>query len=110
LPWPTPTGAPHRPTVGGCNLLAAVALELLRAGADLWAQTTTHDWRLAPQLELEVLPALSTANVRELLKAVLPIPQLTPQEAIGVVTQMFIDRARSTRSRLKAQSQHEAPT
>ena len=33
--WPTPTGAPHRPTVGGCNLLAAVALELLRNGADL---------------------------------------------------------------------------
>ena len=33
--WPTPTGAPHRPTVGGCNLLATVALELLRAGADL---------------------------------------------------------------------------
>jgi SRSO17 transposase len=90
--------------------LTALALWFVAETKLEWAQATTRDPRLAPQLELEVLPALSTANVRELLKAVLPIPQLTPQEAIRVVMQMFIDRARSTRSRLKAQSQHEAPT
>jgi hypothetical protein len=36
-----------------------------------WAQMYTRDPALAHQLEVEVLPALSTANVRELLKAVL---------------------------------------
>jgi hypothetical protein len=45
----------------------------------------TRDPALARQLEVEVLPALSTANVRELLKAVLPLRQLTPPEAIDLV-------------------------
>ena len=45
----------------------------------------------------------STANVRELLKAVLPLPQLTPQEAMDLVITHLINRARSTSSRLKSQ-------
>jgi hypothetical protein len=49
------------------------------------------------------LPALSTANVRELLKAVLPLPQLTPAEAMDLVITHLINRARSTSSRLKSQ-------
>jgi len=90
--------------------LTALALWFVAETKLDWAQTIARDPQLAPQFELEVLPALSTANVRELLKTVLPIPQLTPHEAIRVVMQMFIDRARSTRSRLKAHTQHEAPT
>jgi len=90
--------------------LTALALWFVAETKLDWAQTLARDPKLAPQFELEVLPALSTANVRELLKTVLPVPQLTPQEAIRVVMQMFIDRARSTRSRLKTQAQHEAPT
>jgi len=90
--------------------LTALALWFVAETKLDWAQTLARDPQLAPQFELEVLPALSTANVRELLKTVLPVPQLTPQEAIRVVMQMFIDRARSTRSRLKTQAQHEAPT
>jgi len=43
-----------------------------------WTQTHARDPELTRQLKLEVLPALSTANVRELLKAVLPLPRLTP--------------------------------
>jgi len=33
------------------------------------------DPELAQQLELEALPALSTANVREMMRAVMPLPQ-----------------------------------
>jgi hypothetical protein len=68
-----------------------------------WAQTYGRDPDLARQLEVEVLPALSTANVRELLKAVLPVPQLTPQQATELVITHLVNRARSTRSRLRRQ-------
>jgi hypothetical protein len=49
------------------------------------------------------LPALSTANVRELLKAVFPLPQLTLEQATELVILPLIHRARSTSSRLKSQ-------
>jgi hypothetical protein len=69
----------------------------------LWAQTYARDPDLAHQWEVEILPALSTANVRELLKAVLPVPQLTPQQATELVITHLIHRARSTSSRLRCQ-------
>jgi hypothetical protein len=50
-----------------------------------WTQMYTRDPARARPLEVEVLPALSTANVRELLKAVLPLQQLTPLEAMDLV-------------------------
>jgi hypothetical protein len=68
----------------------------------VWAQMSMRDPALAHQLEVEVLPALSTANVRELLKAVLPLPQLTLAEAMDLVITPLINRARSTSSRLKS--------
>ena len=68
-----------------------------------WAQAYVRDPDLARQLEVEVLPALSTANVRELLKAVLPVPQLTPQQATELVITHMVNRARSTSSRLRCQ-------
>jgi hypothetical protein len=37
------------------------------------------------------------------LKAVLPLPQLTPTEAMDLVITHLIHRARSTSSRLKSQ-------
>lgn len=90
--------------------LTALTLWFVAETKLTWTQTHARDPELTRQLELEMLPALSTANVRELLKAVLPLPRLTPKEAVQVVMQMLVDRARSTRSRLKAQSRHEAPT
>ena len=86
---------------------------LARTAAALWcvaqtkfvgAQLSPRDPALAHQLEGEVLPALSTANVRELLTAVLPVPQLTPAEAIDIGITHLIHRARSTSSRLKSQA------
>ena len=43
--------------------------------------------RRIEQLEVIVLPSLSMANVRELLKPVLPLKQLSPQEATRLVVQ-----------------------
>jgi SRSO17 transposase len=83
--------------------LTAAALWFVAQTKLVWAQMSPRDPALAHQLEVEILPALSTANVRELLKAVLPLPQLTPAEAIDLVITHLIHRARSTSSRLKSQ-------
>jgi SRSO17 transposase len=83
--------------------LTAAALWFVAQTKLVWAQMYMRDPTLAHQLEVEVLPALSTANVRELLKAVLPLPQLTLEEAMDLVITHLINRARSTSSRLKSQ-------
>ena len=78
------------------------------AGVKLeWRAAYARDPQLAQQFELEVLPALSTANVRELLQAVLPVPQLTPQQAREMVATHLVNRARSTASRSRTQRFHE---
>jgi SRSO17 transposase len=84
--------------------LTAAALWFVAQTKFVWAQMSPRAPALAHQLEVEGLPALSTANVRELLKAVLPLPQLTPAEAIDLVITHLIHRARSTSSRLKSQA------
>jgi SRSO17 transposase len=66
-----------------------------------WAHDYPRDPQLIHQLEVEVLPALSMANVREMLKAVLPLDQLSPEQATHVVVQHLVNRSHSTRSRLK---------
>lgn len=74
-----------------------------------WAQLQQRDPELAREMEVELLPALSTANVRELLQAVLPLPELTVEQAMERVVEHLINRARSTRSRLR-QQQAGAPS
>ena len=71
-----------------------------------WAQTHARDPKLTRQLAVEVLPALSAANVRELMHAVLPIPQWTRQQARHLVAAHLVKRARSTASRLRSQYDH----
>ena len=66
-----------------------------------WRAAYPRDPALIEQLEVIVLPALSMANLRELLKAVLPLKQLSPSEATRLVVQHLVNRSRSTRSRLK---------
>ena len=83
--------------------LTAAALCFVAQTKLEWVQTYARDPELAHQMEVEVLPALSTANVRELLKAVLPLRQLTPEQATELVITHLVNRARSTSSRLKAQ-------
>lgn len=75
-----------------------------------WAQAHPRDPELVHQLEVKVLPALSMANVREMLQAVLPLKQLSPKQATRLVIKHLVHRSRSTRTRLKAQRQNRDPT
>jgi SRSO17 transposase len=74
-----------------------------------WSQTYARDPELARQLELEVLPALSVSNVRELLRATMPLDQLSPEQATRLVVKHLVNRSRSTSSRLKAQRLERGP-
>jgi SRSO17 transposase len=84
--------------------LTALALWFIAETKLDWRTTYARDPELAKEMEVEVLPALSTANVREMLKAALPIPNLTPEESTQLVVQHLVNRARSTHSRLEAQN------
>jgi SRSO17 transposase len=75
-----------------------------------WAAQHGRDTTLAEALGVHSLPALSVANVRELLQAVLPLQQLSPEQARRLVVKHLVDRSRSTRSRLKAQLRERGPT
>jgi SRSO17 transposase len=66
-----------------------------------WAQQHPPDPSLAQQFGVDVLPALSMANVRELLRAVMPLSQFTPEEATDLVVEHLVNRTRSRRSRLR---------
>jgi hypothetical protein len=68
-----------------------------------WAQKYARDPTLAQQFQVEVLPALSMANIRLLLRAAMPLPQPTPEEAVTLVVEHLVNRTRSRRSRLKRQ-------
>jgi SRSO17 transposase len=75
-----------------------------------WANTYTRDLQLAQELEVKALPALSVANVRALLQASMPLPQLSPDQATQLVIKHLVNRSRSTRSRHKSQSKKRDPT
>jgi len=66
-----------------------------------WIKRFAQDPALLAKYEVEVLPQLSVGNVRELLRAAMPLPQLSPQEAAQLVTTHLVNRARSRKSRLK---------
>jgi len=68
-----------------------------------WSLANPRDPELARELKVKRLPSLSMANIRELLRAVLPLKRLSPDQAIGLVIQQLTDRARSTQCRLIAQ-------
>jgi len=87
--------------------LTALALWFIAETKLEWRTTYARDPELAKEMEVEVLPALSTANVREMLKAALPIPRLTPEESTQLVVRHLVNRARSTHSRLEAQNHRD---
>lgn len=89
--------------------LTALALWFVAETKLDWARAYPRDPELIHQLEVEVLPALSMANVCELLRAVLPLKQLSPAEATRLVVKHLVHRSHSTRSRLKAQRRNRGP-
>ena len=66
-----------------------------------WSARFSRDPDLLAHYETDVLPFLSVANVRELLRAAMPLPQLTTQQAIDLVVEHLVNRTRSRRSRLR---------
>jgi len=66
-----------------------------------WEQQFPRDPELYRELAVDQLPALSVANVREMLRAAMPLPQLSPQQAAELVVEHFVNRTRSRKSRLK---------
>lgn len=68
-----------------------------------WAEQYARDPALVQQFELDVLPALSLANIRVLLRAAMPLPQPTPEEAVTLVVEHLVNRSRSRKSRLRRQ-------
>ena len=88
--------------------LTALALWFVAQTKMDLARDAARDPQLARLLEVEILPALSTANIRELMKAIMPVPQLTLDEAIELVGTHLWNRLRSLRSRSKAQARSRA--
>jgi len=68
-----------------------------------WMGRFERDPALLEQYEVDVLPMLSVSNVRELLRAAMPLPQLSTQDAAALVVEHLVNRTRSRRSRLRKQ-------
>jgi len=71
-----------------------------------WGRQAARDPSLAREFGVEVLPMLSTANVREMLRAVMPLPQLTPKQATELVVDHLVNRTRARKSRIKHRHTH----
>jgi hypothetical protein len=71
-----------------------------------WVSRYQHHPDLLAHYQVEVLPALSVANIRDLLRAALPLPQLSPADATRLVIQHLDNRIRSRQSRRR---QHSGP-
>jgi hypothetical protein len=69
-----------------------------------WALDHPLDPTLLHHYPIDVLPSLSVANIRELLRAALPLPHLSSQQAASLVAQHLDNRTRSRRSRLRRRS------
>ena len=68
-----------------------------------WARDYPRDPALLQRLEPDQLPALSVANVRLLLRAVMPLQRLNVKQATDLVIKHLLNRTRSRKSRLKKQ-------
>jgi SRSO17 transposase len=66
-----------------------------------WMQRFAQDPALLAKYEVEVLPQLSVANIRELLRAAMPLPHSSLEEAAQLVASHLVNRTRSCKSRLK---------
>lgn len=65
-----------------------------------WEAQSAYDPDLLARYQVTLLPALSVANVRALLRAALPLPTLSPLAAASLVVEHLDNRTRSRKSRL----------
>ncbi len=66
-----------------------------------WLNPSHPDPQLLVDYDIDLLPFLSVANIRELLRAAMPLPQLSPREAALLVVAHLDNRLRSRKSRLR---------
>ena len=85
--------------------LGALALYFVMSVRRQWAEKYPRSEELKAELGIPKLPALSVANIRELLAAVMPLRQFTPEQARRVVFGHLQNRTRSTQSRCRQQEQ-----
>ena len=91
----------HKYRAWGHHLaLVAVALWFAAQTKLEWERTHRPEVALALEMGVALLPALSTANLRELMRAVLPLAQLRPADAMQSVVKHLVWRARSISARL----------
>lgn len=74
-----------------------------------WRQQYPRQEALKQELGIDHLPPLSTDNIRELLRAVMPLPQLTVEGATQLVVERLVNRARSRKSRMKTIGHNHSP-
>lgn len=75
-----------------------------------WMKRFERDPALLEQYEIDVLPLLSVSNVRELLRAAIPLPQLSIEEAADLVVKHLTNRTHSRKSRLRKQQEKSTVT
>ncbi len=75
-----------------------------------WAQQYPRDPQLASDLEVDELPALSYANVCTMLRAAMPLPRLSNQQARQLVAEHLLNRTRSRKSRMKRKTAGNHPS
>jgi SRSO17 transposase len=68
-----------------------------------WTRDHPRDPTLVADLATDRLPGLSVANVRAMLRAAMPLPDLTADRAAALVVEHLVNRTRSRRSRRKRQ-------
>ena len=68
-----------------------------------WARDHPRDPSLVTDLVTDRLPDLSVANVRTMLRAAMPLPDVTHDRAAALVVEHLVNRTRSRRSRRKRQ-------
>ncbi len=69
-----------------------------------WQEEHPRDPCLTEDYETDILPTLSMRNVRDMLRATLPLKQLSPLDTANLVVKHLDNRTRSRRSRLKKHS------
>jgi SRSO17 transposase len=68
-----------------------------------WTRDHPRDPTLVAEFATDRLPGLSVANVRAMLRAAMPLPNLTADRAAALVVEHLVNRTRSRRSRRKRQ-------
>ena len=75
-----------------------------------WMTRFERDPALLTQYEIDVLPLLSVGNVRELLRAAIPLPQLSIEQAANLVMKHLVNPTRSRKSRSRKRQQKPVET